>query len=46
LKLEKYDLQDSKVEVFQTLKAIDNKLEIETLQKQLVNIKKEIDKLK
>lgn len=45
-KLKKYDLQDSKVEVFQTLKAVDNKSEIENLQKQLVDIKKELDKLK
>lgn len=45
-KLKKHDLQDSKVEVFQTLKAIDNKSEIENLQKQLVDIKKELEKLK
>ena len=45
-KLKKYDLQDSKVEVFQTLKAVDNKSEIENLQKQLADIKKELEKLK
>jgi uncharacterized hydrophobic protein (TIGR00271 family) len=45
-KLKRYDLQDSKVVIYQTLKAKDNKSEIENLQKQLVDIKKELEKLK
>ena len=45
-KLKKYNLQDSKVVVYQTLKAKDNMSEIESLQKQLIDIKKELEKLK
>lgn len=45
-KLKKYNLKDSKVVVYQTLKAKDNNSEIESLQKQLVEIKKELEKLK
>ncbi|MDI1317815.1 DUF389 domain-containing protein [Flavobacterium sp.] len=45
-KLKKYDLNDSRIEVFQTLKAINNRSEIQILQKQVDELKKEIDKLK
>jgi hypothetical protein len=45
-KLKKYDLNDSTIEVFQTLKAINNRSEIQILQKQVDELKKEIDKLK
>lgn len=45
-KLKKHDLNDTKVKVFQTIKAINNRLEIQELQKQLDELKAQIDKLK
>ena len=43
-KLKKYDLENSKIEVFQTLKAINNKSEIQDLQKQIDKLKEQISK--
>ncbi len=38
-KLQEYDLKDTKVEIFQTIKAINNRSEIQVLQKQLTTLK-------
>ena len=43
-KLKKYDLENSKIEVFQTLKAINNRSEIQDLQKQINKLKEQINK--
>ena len=43
-KLKKYDLENSKIEVFQTLKAINNRSEIQDLQKQIDKLKEQINK--
>ena len=43
-KLKKYDLEDSKIEVFQTLKAINNRSEIQELQKQIDQLKLQLNK--
>ena len=45
-KLVKHDLNDTKVKVFQTIKAINNRSEIQVLQKQLDELKAQLDKLK
>ena len=45
-KLVKHDLKDTKVKVFQTIKAINNRLEIQVLQKQLDELKAQLEKLK
>lgn len=45
-KLIKYDLKDTKVKVFQTIKAINNRSEIQVLQKQLDELKAQLEKLK
>ena len=45
-KLIKHDLNDTKVKVFQTIKAINNRLEIQVLQKQLDELKAKVDKTK
>lgn len=44
LKLKKYDLENSKIEVFQTLKAINNTNKIQDLQKQIDKLKSQINK--
>lgn len=44
--LKKYGLEGSKIEVFQSLKAINNRSEIEALQLQLNALKKELKQLK
>lgn len=46
LQLKKHHLSDTKVKVFQTIKAINNRSEIQVLQKQLDELKEELDKLK
>lgn len=46
LQLKKHDLRNTKVKVFQTIKAINNNSEIQVLQKQLDELKAELDKLK
>ena len=46
LQLKNYGLEDSKIEVIQSLKAINNRSEIETLQKQINDLKKELQKMK
>lgn len=43
-KLNEHDLKDTKVKIFQTLKAINNRLEIQELQKQLDELKAKLDK--
>jgi len=45
-KLVKHDLKDTKVKVFQTIKAINNRSEIQVLQKQLDELKAQLEKLK
>lgn len=45
-KLKKYDLEDSKIEVFQTLKAINNRSEIQDLQKQVNELKAQLNQRK
>lgn len=45
-KLQEHDLKDTKVEIFQTIKAINNRSEIQVLQKQLDDLKVQLDKLK
>jgi uncharacterized hydrophobic protein (TIGR00271 family) len=45
-KLLKYDLKETKVKVFQTIKAINNRSEIQVLQKQLDQLKAQLEKLK
>ncbi len=45
-RLKKHDLSDTKVKVFQTIKAINNRSEIQVLQKQLDELKVELEKLK
>lgn len=44
-KLIKYDLKDTKVKVFQTIKAINNRSEIQVLQKQLDELKSKLEKI-
>lgn len=44
-KLLKYDLKDTKVKVFQTIKAINNRSEIQVLQKQLDELKSKLEKI-
>lgn len=44
-KLKKYDLNDTKIKVFQTIKAINNRSEIQVLQKQLDELKSKLEKL-
>lgn len=46
LQLSKYGLKDSKIEIFQSLKAINNRSEIEDLQLQLNALKKELHQKK
>lgn len=46
LQLKKHDLSDTKIKVFQTIKAINNRSEIQVLQRQLDELKSELDKLK
>jgi uncharacterized hydrophobic protein (TIGR00271 family) len=46
LKLKKHDLPDTKIKVFQTIKAINNRSEIQVLQKQLDELKVKLEKLK
>ena len=45
-KLNKYDLQGSKIEIYQTLKAINNRSEIQVLQKQIEDLKLDVLKIK
>lgn len=44
-KLIKYDIKDTKVKVFQTIKAINNRSEIQVLQKQLDELKSKLEKI-
>lgn len=45
-KLKKYNLQDSKVEIYQTIKAINNTSEIKVLQQQINELKQQIKKIR
>ncbi len=45
-KLKKYDLENSKIEVFQTLKAVNNQSEIQVLRKQIEQLQEEVNNLK
>lgn len=45
-KLKEHHLQDSKIKVFQSLKAINNRTEIQALQKQVNELKAELNQLK